>query len=402
MFIRNHIGQYLAWPYEHVFSDAYRITERMDPRQDRGRLEDVVAAARASLVAYSVDDQAPVKVIELVGTGYERGYAMGAVLKDDVIANVQNMMRVADTVAWPGQLEAKWREFEAYVPREYVDELRGLADGSGVSLKLLRRMHAIPEITEQTCSGWAINNGISQDGHSYHVRILDYATYFRVQEHPLVAIHRPTDRAGNPTGNAVANIAWVGFEWSVGGVNEHGLAIGEISGGQPDEVSGERGDGEPMSALIRRTLAQAKTVDDASAIIRGARRTMRYAYVLSDWDTSAKILSGPEFFQSYDEGDAVPQLGRAYDAFPGFPQLMYHGYHGANHEKHIARFTDKHDNLTFDDIREHARAVALRKNLQLWVYDREAQELWLGNAVGVKGRAVDQPLTRIPLAQHWR
>lgn len=39
-----------------------------------------------------------------------------------------------------------------YTNRKYYEEMRGIADGSGVSLRLMRRIHMIGELTKGTCS----------------------------------------------------------------------------------------------------------------------------------------------------------------------------------------------------------------------------------------------------------
>jgi hypothetical protein len=39
-----------------------------------------------------------------------------------------------------------------YTNRKYYEEMRGIADASGVPLKLIRRIHMIGELTKGTCS----------------------------------------------------------------------------------------------------------------------------------------------------------------------------------------------------------------------------------------------------------
>ncbi len=335
------------------------------------------------------------------------GYIYGRVLADEIRENVtRNMMPEARKVAWPRQLNDAWNTVEPFVPETYLEELRGLADGSGVKLGLLKQMHAIPEISEQMCSGYALDESITADGVDYHVRILDYSTSFGVQQYPVVLFHEPLDERGRRVGNAYLNVTWAGFDWSVGGINEHGLAIGEISGGHADEVEGERPDGQPMGVLVRRALHESATVANAEQLIEQARRNMRYVYVLSDGLTSSKVLAGPTFFRVTRPGEALEKLGPDYDPLPGFPDMVWHG---ANHETHIERFERKHRDLGFDDLLEHNRAVALRQNLHAWILGRrgcdpagcEELELWLFNAVGKYDRAVDQPFVHLDLVEQF-
>ena len=415
MAVRLYVGRFLAAPWERLVERPYAIRSApVLPVDRRSRLESVVRKAEESLRFVDPAPDAPgshppVAILHLEGTPYEMGYAYGRVLAREIRANVtRNMMPAVRKLAWPRQLRAAWRVVEPHIPDEYHAELRGIADGSGVKLDLLQQMHVVPEISEQLCSGYALNALITDDGYDYHVRVLDYATTLGVQRHPLVVFHRPLDATGAPTGYAYANIAWSGFDWSVGGVNATGFAIGEIGGGRADLVEGERPDGEPMGVLMRRVLNRATGVLHAEALIRDARRNMRYVYVLSDSLTSSRVLSGPEFFRVTRPGETLEVLGPGYDELPGFPEMVWHG---ANHETHIERFTRRHEGFALDHLMEHNRAVALRKNLQAWILRRggcdgrscETLDLWVFNALdGKYERAVDQPPVKIDLAAHFR
>jgi hypothetical protein len=221
-----------------------------------------------------------------------------------------------------------------------------------------------------------------------------------------VVFQRPLDEAGRPLGHAWVNVGWAGFDWSVGGVNERGLAIGEIGGGPSDAIEGERAEGEPMGVLLRRALNESGDVLQAEATLRAATRNLRYVYVLSDAERASRVLCGPELFRVTREGEELASLGPGYEGLPGFPGLVWHG---ARHGTHIERFTERATGLGFDDLVEHARAVALRRNLQAWILRRggcaagacATLELWVFNALGADGRAVDQPPVRVDLARHF-
>ena len=411
--VRRYLGRFLAWPFEAVVERPYALDPRnIDDEARRRRLAALEAEARAGLVRIDPDPDRPgrypaVTVLRLTGEPWEMGWVYGRVLGDEVRANVrENMMPVIRMLAWPRQLDQAWSNVAPFIPQEYTAELAGMAQSSGVKLRLLQQMHAVPEISESMCSGYAFDDRITEDGASYHIRILDYATYLNVQRNPVVVFYRPLDAAGNPQGYAYVNVAWAGFDWSVGGVNELGLALGEIGGGRADALEGERPDGEPMGVLVRRVLNQAANVPEAENLIATARRNLRYVYVMSDRREQQIILSGPNLYRVNRAGETLEKLGERYSELIGFDGIAWHG---ANTDTHAARFTEKSTGLGLADVFEHNKAVALEKNLHAWVLRRdgcddrgcETLELWVANALGTYERAVDQPYVRIDLNEHF-
>jgi hypothetical protein len=412
--LRRYLGRFLAWPYEAAIERPYTIeVPALTDAAVAARLEAQADKTKARLEWLYPDpanreSHPPVGVLLLKGRPWEMGWVYGRVLQDEVRKNVtENMMPVVRMLAWPRQLNRAFRTVEPFIADDYAAEMAGIAAGSGVALPLLKQMHAVPEISEQMCSGMAFDAGVMADGLSYHVRLLDYATYLKVQAYPLVVFYQPLDEDGNEVGNAYVNVAWAGFHWSVGGVNERGLAIGEIGGGRPDQVAGERPDGEPMGVLLRRVLNGASDVREAESIVAAARRNLRYVYVVSDAREQEIILSGPELYRVNPAGETLPKLGPRYDELPGFDGIAWHG---ANHETHhVARFSEKSAQLTLDDILEHNKAVALKKSLHAWVLTRggcdgercATLELRVANAVDTYERAVDQPYVWLDLNRHF-
>jgi isopenicillin-N N-acyltransferase like protein len=52
--------------------------------------------------------------------------------------------------------------------------MRGIADASGVSLKLMRRIHMIGELTKGTCSMFGAWGKATPDGKAIQLRALDW------------------------------------------------------------------------------------------------------------------------------------------------------------------------------------------------------------------------------------
>ena len=93
------------------------------------------------------------------------GFAHGTLLKDSILEVIpafynevvteyeQNLnflpKDVADLIARlgvDGALDLTYLLTEPYTPKYFYDEMRGLADASGIDYILLRRVHMIPEL----------------------------------------------------------------------------------------------------------------------------------------------------------------------------------------------------------------------------------------------------------------
>ena len=182
-------------------------------------------------VAAAVDrPQQDLRVIHLSGTPYELGLQHGTLLRDEVQASVRQVLgyfrsylkiplvRTAVADWWLGR---GWRRTKPFVPRAYLEELRGLADGSGVSLRDLVLFHAIPDRT-YSCSSLAAWGAATGDGRLIHTRNLDWNIDVGIQQYAAVFVVRPAGR------RAFINFGWAGFIGVLSGVNEAQISIGQI------------------------------------------------------------------------------------------------------------------------------------------------------------------------------
>ena len=104
-------------------------------------------------------------VVHVYGSPYDMGYAHGTLLKDSILKVMpafyneivteyeQNLdflpKDVADLIAHlgvDGALDLTYLVTEPYTPSYFYEEMRGLADASGIDYTLLRRVHMIPEL----------------------------------------------------------------------------------------------------------------------------------------------------------------------------------------------------------------------------------------------------------------
>ena len=219
-------------------------------------------------------------VLHVRGTPYEMGYQHGKLLRTQVNALVKTMVHDegAQEFTVPGvgtKLRVKdvvWNLFKAQRPfyrERFIQELKGLAAGSGIPEKDVFTANHIPELFH--CSGFALMGAATVDGEVYHGRILDYGTDQHLQDHAVIIVAEPDGR------HAFANVSFAGFIGSVTGLNEKHIAIGEMGGGGQFFWAGE-----PMSFLVRRVLEEADSLEQALTIFRTSPRTCEYYYVISD------------------------------------------------------------------------------------------------------------------------
>ncbi len=230
--------------------------------------------------AAHVEERAGLRIAYLAGSPYELGRQHGELLREEVRASVgtvlgyfRGYLKLPLLGPWAASqwLGWAWRQAKPFVPRDSLEELRGVADGSGVPLRDLYELHAIPDRT-YACSGFAAWGPMTADGRLIHTRNLDWNIHAGIQEYATVFVMQPAGK------HAVIGIGWAGFIGVLSGLNDAQLSIGQIGAETADATY----QGEPMVFLMRRVLEEAETLDEAIEIIRQARRTVGVNYLVAD------------------------------------------------------------------------------------------------------------------------
>lgn len=225
----------------------------------------------------SDDDGLP--VIHLSGTPYEIGYQHGTLLRGKVREHYASAFRFMQTmpkfrlftrfqVNW--HLDGVWRDLAPHVPKDYLEEMRGLADASGVPLADIYRAHAIPDAYPTSCTVGAFYGAATVDGRLYQFRNLDWSRALGVHNYGCVFVVSPKGK------RSFVNLGFIGFIGSLSGMNDAGIAIGQIGSRSVDEWH----KGTSFVFLLRRILEEADGVDAAAKIVRDARRTVGINYVI--------------------------------------------------------------------------------------------------------------------------
>ncbi|MDD4872704.1 MAG: C45 family autoproteolytic acyltransferase/hydrolase [Kiritimatiellae bacterium] len=326
------------------------------------------------------------RMLYLSGTSHEIGYQHGKLLAD-------SMRRMYNRVVYGVGLyysleKGKWFLDDArklverqrqYIDPAYFEEMKGMSEGSGISLDEIQIGNIFPEFFH--CSGAALFGKATLNGQLLHVRVLDYMTDVGLQDEAVVMA---VERTGV---NRFVNVSFAGFIGSVTGMNEKKVAIGEM-GGRGEGLW----DGTPMSFLLRGALEHAATLDEAVAYMRDRRRTCEYYYVISDAKIpdAVGVAATPDRCDVVKSGQAVEQLPEAVEN----AVLLSAGNRYKNLVKRVRENYGKIDARGLIEIIK--RPVAMRSNLHDAIFESQDLRVWVLNA-SRREPACDQP----PAVYEW-
>ncbi len=217
------------------------------------------------------------KVLMLKGAPYEVGFQHGKLLAREAAEDLRAFIH-----EWAGgkrgltlsQLKTTFDSLKPFIPKRYMEEMRGLADGAGLPLNEIHLLHAIP--TRFHCTGAAAFGKATADGRLYHTRSLDYSLDIgddkTVQENAIVMVCQPDE------GNAHAVLSWAGFIGCVSGMNAEGISIGEIGNSCRDESDS----GMPMVFMLREVLRTCNALEEVIRFIEKAPRTCGFTFIVGD------------------------------------------------------------------------------------------------------------------------
>jgi len=324
-------------------------------------------------------------ILFLAGTPEQMGTAHGRLLKAQV---GQTMARyyylvgggfsVAKDKWFVTHLEEVERRAAPHTPKRFVTECEALARSAGLPAKTLRLANIVPE--QFHCSGVAVRGKASKGGAVVHARVLDYMTEIGLQKFAVLSVHMPEGR------NAWTNVGYAGFVGTVTAMNEKGLAIGEMGGrGQGDW------DGTPMTYLLRDIMERAGTVDEALAILKDAKRTCEYYYVLSD---KSRNLAAVRCTAREME---VLKPGQQHELLPPVPEDTVFVSGDKRAKKLSERLTQMHGKVDAKAMMQIIkRPVAMKSNLHNAIFMPETLELWFADA-GRHSPACDEPYAHVKL-----
>ena len=324
------------------------------------------------------------RVLHLKGTHYEMGLQHGTLMKEE-ITQASTLVHTLGPLGWKGDfaqsIAEAWERTSPFIPEKYKEEMRGLAEATGLPIEQIREFTIFPELFH--CSGFAVWGKATEDGALLHGRVLDYMRDAGLDQWALIIVQEPEGA------NAFVNVAYAGMLGSVTGMNAQQIGLGEMGGrGEGDW------DGMPMTFLVRECLEQASTLDEARAIMENTPRTCQYYYVISDAKadngrgSALGVAAEPSTITFVKPNEAHPQLAR-----PVEDAVLLSA--GDRYNCLVDRVEQMYGKITPQialDIM--ARGVAMNSNMHDALFRPASLELWVTNST------IESPACNLPYVHY--
>ncbi|HOX40098.1 MAG TPA: C45 family autoproteolytic acyltransferase/hydrolase, partial [Candidatus Brocadiia bacterium] len=219
-------------------------------------------------------------VLHVRGGNYDMGYQHGYLLSDWTIAAVNTVKeRLLASGATESELMMAAAVLDGVTPEAYRTEMQGMIDGvedaTGVRLTYndVVLVNCYVDISEYTCSQFAVTGSRTVDGHTIWGRNADWGVPADfVQNYAIVVVAHPDG------GNAFLSANWAGGVGVQTGINEFGVAAAQNSSGLYDQHT----PGTPLGFLMRGGLEAADTAREFADFVMSQSRTVGSNMVVPD------------------------------------------------------------------------------------------------------------------------
>ncbi len=212
----------------------------------------------------SVYSKFNVSFLTVSGTPFEMGYQYGVLLRDKLNRVYTNLRYLEKTVLknlpiWIRVFSGIIIDFVVFkakrdLPKEYIEEIRGISYGSGISERDILFASFIPELYNFSCTSFV---KITKEN-ILHGRNLDY--YFPlIGENPIVIRYKPDGKI------PYTAVGCVGYPGVFTGMNEKGITV-SVDAAPLAEFSDSRT--APVTFEIRYILSHASSIEDVDRILK--------------------------------------------------------------------------------------------------------------------------------------
>lgn len=350
--------------------------------------------------------QDSIPVLYLHGSAYEMGFQHGSLMKKEIREADRQINRYLNRLLYvPGfsklmlkwRLNRAWKKMEPFVSYDELMEMKGLADGSGLSFREVKRLHAIPDYIESFCANGVYFGKATKNGKLIHIRNLDWVKEIGVHRLAAIMIHVPD------SGIPYVNIGYYGFTGVLSGVNQNGISVGQVGSDSIDETF----KGTPMPFLLKRVLQKANSLEDAEKIITLNPRTSGFNYMIADAKNKKVIAieTTAHHFQVFRDNDPkekaasygmpienallradaamdpeVRNLQTCAKGKPDKPGLEFPAgsAYETRYKKQSELVIENYGKIDSGIAKEIAQAIAPGSNIQSVVY--EFPDFWVANA----------------------
>jgi len=273
-------------------------------------------------------------------------------------------------------LMATYEMTRFYTPDYWFEEIRGLADGSGMDYNRMLEIHMFPELIQAACSmvgAWGDATAQSAlQGSLVQLRALDWAVDGPFQQYPMVLVYHPDKGNGHP----FSIVSWAGFVGTISGMSSAPFGVCEkvwISyTGFKSRI------GYPWHFLLRDILQYDNTVDDAVNRIAKTHRTCSIWVGLGTPEDHFRVVQySYEYFNVFDDRNFP-----VYDGHPSIKNALYVDKHvQPSHNPCLGDIIQEHHgSIDAFTLFQHIAAEHQTGDMQVCVYDYENMEMYVANA----------------------
>ena len=222
--------------------------------------------------------QETIPVIHLYGTPREMGKQHGALLRKAL----QSFDAYLRAILPSSQLEEFLAQAKLYsrgLPSEYREELKAMAESSGIPYDNLLALNVIPRLR---CSALAVWGNATRSGEMILGRNADYFGLGLSDRGSMIVIYHPN------RGKAVAAITFLGMIGAFTGVNEDGVAFGNmlVFNAANSHLDPE---GLPVQLAMRMAAHSSATAAEFSSFMQERKHIIPMNAVVAD-STEAFVL----------------------------------------------------------------------------------------------------------------
>jgi len=201
--------------------------------------------------------KAGITVVYLTGSPYEIGFANGKLCKNEILRANKPFLDIYKKVSLDPQ--NKWLEvskkLEIHIPEEYLEEMRGIADGAEIEYENILLLNTLTTISMgNKCFAFAFKENNSK---IVTFRQIDEDKASFLYKNMILYIIKPQKGYGFA---AILNPGWVDGE---SGINEKGITVSQNN----IHIRQTEWDIMPITQLSRQMLQYSKTIDEAEQLL---------------------------------------------------------------------------------------------------------------------------------------
>lgn len=246
--------------------------------------------------------------LTLKGNSYEMGLQYGVLMNEElkkmdytVDSLIESYIGSFFIKKWISEivLNSKIGKIEKTMPKEYLQELKGMAEGSDLELKDLQIISYFPQLFFKiSCTSFLLRD----DEQLVHGRNLDWSGIESITHYPLLVNYHKTDK------NPITVLTFVGYPGAYTGMNHSGLSMSINMNGAPAENNKKIDDyntGMPLAYKVRNVLENATTMHEVDELFDDYSSHAWFIIVGSKKDHSGAIyeLTRGEVIKNTMAGD---------------------------------------------------------------------------------------------------